>query len=42
VAGADICDPTPEQQAALDAEIELVAAGEYDAQLGEIAGIAYG
>jgi len=42
VAGADICDPTPEQQAAVEAEVELVAAGEYDAQLGEIAGIAYG
>ena len=42
IAGADICNPTPEQQAALDAELEKVASGAYAEQFGEILGQAYG
>jgi hypothetical protein len=42
VAGADICNPTGDQAAELAAEVEKVASGAYAAELGEIAGIAYG
>ena len=42
VAGAVICDPTPEQQAEMDAAYELMASGELDAQFGEIAAEAFG
>ncbi len=42
VAGAHICDATPEQAAALDAEVEKVATGVYEDQFNEIRAIAYG
>lgn len=42
VAGADICDPTPEQADALAAEVEKVATGVYEDQFNEIRAIAYG
>ena len=42
VAGADICDPTPEQAEAMAAEIEKVATGVYEDQFNEIRAIAYG
>ena len=42
VAGADICDPTPEQVEALAAEVEKVATGVYEDQFNEIRAIAYG
>lgn len=42
VAGAVICDATPEQQAAMDAAYALVASGDLDAQFGEIAAEAFG
>jgi basic membrane protein A and related proteins len=39
--GAVICDPTPEQQAAMDNIYAQIGAGEFDAKFGEIAGIAF-
>jgi basic membrane protein A and related proteins len=42
VAGAVICDATPEQQAEMDAAYALVASGDLDAQFGEIAAEAFG
>jgi basic membrane protein A len=42
VAGAVICDATPEQQAEMDAAYELMASGELDATFGEIAAEAFG
>jgi basic membrane protein A len=42
VAGAVICDATPEQQAEMDAAYALVASGDLDAQFGEIAVEAFG
>ncbi len=42
VAGAVICDATPEQQAAMDDAYALVASGDLDAQFGEIAAKAFG
>ena len=39
--GAIICDATPDQQAAMDEIYASVAAGDFAAQLGEIAGIAF-
>ena len=42
VAGAVICEATPEQQAEMDEAFALVASGDLDAQFGEIAGQAYG
>ncbi|MFP5489383.1 MAG: BMP family protein, partial [Acidimicrobiia bacterium] len=42
VAGAVICDATPEQQAEMDAAYELMASGELDAAFGEIAAEAFG
>ena len=40
--GAVICDPTPEQQTAMDDLYAAIAAGDYDALFGEIAGQAFG
>lgn len=40
--GAQICNPTPEQQAAMDQMYAEIAAGKLAAQLGEIKGKAYG
>ena len=42
VAGAVICDATPEQQAEMDEAYALVASGELDAAFGEIAAEAFG
>ncbi len=42
VAGAVICEATPEQQAAMDEAYALVASGDLDAQFGEIAAEAFG
>jgi basic membrane protein A len=42
VAGAVICDATPEQQAAMDAAYALVASGDLDEQFGAIAAEAFG
>ena len=42
VAGAAICDPTPEQAEALEAEVVKVATGVYEDQFNEIRAIAYG
>ncbi len=42
VAGAEICDPTPEQAEALEAEVVKVATGVYEDQFNEIRAIAYG
>ena len=42
VAGAVICEATPEQQAAMDDAYALVASGDLDAQFGEIAAEAFG
>ena len=42
VAGSHICDATPEQVAALEAEVEKVATGVYEDQFNEIRAIAYG
>ncbi len=42
VAGAIICDATPEQQAELDEAYALVASGELDGEFGRIAGEAFG
>ncbi len=39
--GAVICDPTPEQQAAMDDVYAQIAAGDYAEQFGAIAGEAY-
>ncbi len=39
--GAEICDPTPEQQAAMDDVYAQIAAGDFAAQFGEIKGQAY-
>lgn len=39
--GAHICDATPEQQAAMDELYAQIANGDFAAQFGEIAGIAY-
>ena len=40
--GAKICDPTPEQQTAMDDLYAKIAAGDFAAQFGEIKGKAYG
>jgi hypothetical protein len=42
VAGAVICDATPEQQAEMDAAYALVASGDLDGEFGRIAGEAFG
>lgn len=42
VAGAVICDATPEQQAAMDEAYALVASGDLDEQFGAIAAEAFG
>jgi basic membrane lipoprotein Med (substrate-binding protein (PBP1-ABC) superfamily) len=42
VAGAVICEATPEQQAEMDEAYDLVASGDLDADFGAIAGEAYG
>ena len=42
VAGAVICDATPEQQAEMDDAYALVASGDLDGDFGAIAGQAYG
>lgn len=42
VAGAVICEATPEQQAEMDEAYALVASGDLDAQFGEIAAEAFG
>lgn len=42
VAGAVICDATPEQQAEMDEAYALVASGDLDANFGEIAAEAFG
>ncbi|WP_420451373.1 BMP family lipoprotein [Ilumatobacter sp.] len=42
VAGAVICDATPEQQAEMDEAYATVASGELDEQFGQIAGEAFG
>ena len=42
VAGAVICDATPEQQAEMDDAYALVASGELDGEFGRIAGEAFG
>jgi basic membrane protein A and related proteins len=42
VAGAVICEATPEQQAEMDEAYALVASGELDGKFGEIAGEAFG
>ncbi len=42
VAGAVICEATPEQQTEMDAAYALVASGDLDADFGAIAGEAYG
>jgi hypothetical protein len=39
--GAEICQPTPEQQTAMDDVYAKIAAGEFAAQFGEIKGTAY-
>ena len=39
--GAVICDPTPEQQTAMDDVYAQIASGELDAMLGEISGRAF-
>ena len=39
--GAVICDPTPEQQTAMDEVYAQIGAGELDAQLGAISGEAF-
>ena len=39
--GAVICDPTPEQQTAMDDVYAQIASGELDAVLGEISGRAF-
>jgi basic membrane protein A len=39
--GADICDPTPEQQAAMDDVYAKIAAGDFAADFGAIKGQAY-
>ena len=39
--GAEICQPTPEQQTAMDDLYAKIAAGEFAAQFGEIKGTAY-
>jgi hypothetical protein len=39
--GAEICQPTPEQQTAMDDLYAQIAAGEFAAQFGEIKGTAY-
>jgi hypothetical protein len=42
VAGAVICDATPDQQAEMDEAYALVASGDLDATFGEIAAEAFG
>src|SRR5690606_14349960 len=42
VAGAVICDATPEQQAEMDAAYALMASGALDAEFGAIAAEAFG
>ncbi|MFK8024222.1 MAG: BMP family protein [Ilumatobacter sp.] len=42
VAGARICEATPEQEAELQAAYDLVASGELDGEFGRIAGEAFG
>lgn len=42
VAGAEICDPTPEQAERMEAEIEKVGTGVFEDQFNEIRAIAYG
>ena len=42
VAGARICDATPEQAAELQESYDLVASGELDGEFGRIAGEAFG
>ena len=39
--GATICDPTPEEQTAMDDVFAQIAAGDFGAQFGEIKGKAY-
>lgn len=39
--GAEICNPTPDQKAAMDAVYKKIAAGDLAADLGKIAGIAF-
>ena len=40
--GAEICDPTPEQQTAMDDVYSQIAAGDFAEQFGQIKGEAYG
>ena len=39
--GAEICNPTPDQKAAMDAVYKKIAAGDLAADFGKIAGIAF-
>ena len=39
--GAEICDPTPEQQAAMDEVYSQIAAGDFAEQFGQIKAEAY-
>ena len=40
--GAEICDPTPEQQTAMDEVYSQIAAGDFAEQFGQIKAEAYG